>query len=100
MGMDTGATTSSPMLFGLEEPEEHRRLRVTEPSTPLQNGDEEVDFEVARPQEEGLGLSPIRDTARSRTGSAHPGFPSRNALIALEIVDLMEERHRVRDKEK
>ena len=71
-----------------------------EPSTPLQAGNEEVDFGVARPQEEGLGLSPIRDTGRSRTGSAPPGFASRNVLTALEVVDLMEERHRVRDKEK
>ena len=39
-----------------------------------EGGDEEVDFGVARPQEEGLGLSPIRATARSRTGSAPPGF--------------------------
>ena len=82
------------------ESEEHRRPRVTEPSTPLQTGNEEVDFGVARPQEEGLGLSPIRDAARSRTGSAPPGFKSRNTLIAPEVVDLMEERHRTRDKEK
>ena len=82
------------------EPEEQRRPRVTEPSTPLQTGNEEVDFGVARPQEEGLGLSPTRDTARSRTGSAPPGFASRNALTALDVVDLMEERHRARDKEK
>ena len=56
------------------EPEEHRRPRVTEPSTPLQTGNEEVDFGVA-PQEGELGLSPIRDTVRSRTGSAPPGSP-------------------------
>ena len=47
------------------EPEEHWKPRVTEPSTPLQTGNEEVDFGVTRPQEEGLGLSPIRDTARA-----------------------------------
>ena len=82
------------------EPEEHRRPRVTEPSKPLQTGNEEVDFGVARPQEERLGFSPIRDTARSRTGSAPLGFTSRNALMALEVVDLMEERHRTRDNEK
>ena len=82
------------------EPEEHRRPRVTRPSTPLQTGNEEVEFGVAQPQEEGLGWSPIRDTARSRTGSAPPGFASRNALIALEVVDLIEEQHRARDKEK
>ena len=82
------------------EPEEHRRPRVTEPSTPLQSGYEEVDFGVARPQEEGLGLSPIRDTARARTGSPPPGFASRNALTALEVVELIEERHWARDKEK
>ena len=82
------------------EPEAHRRPRVTEPATRLQAGNKEVDVVVARPQEEGLGLSPIRDTARSRTGSAPPGFASRNALTALEVVDLMEERHGARDKEK
>ena len=82
------------------EPEEHRRPRVREPSTLLQTGKEEVDFGVARQQEEGLGLSPITDTARSGTGSAAPGFASRNALTALEVVDLMEERHRDRNKEK
>ena len=81
------------------EPEEHRRSRVTEPSTPLQTGNEEVDFGVAQPQEEGLGLSPTRDTARSRTGSAPPGFASRNALTAMKVVDLMEERYRAREKE-
>ena len=82
------------------EPEEHRRPRVTEPSTPLQTGNEEVDFGVARPQEDGLGMFPTRDTARSRTGSAPSDFASRNALTAMEVVDLMEERHRTRDKEK
>ena len=46
-----------------------------------------------------MGLSPIRDTACSRSGSAPPGFASRNVLTALEVVELMEERHRVRDKE-
>ena len=82
------------------EPEEHRRPRITEPSTPLQAGNEEVDIGVAIPQEEGLGLSPIRDTARVQTGSAPPGFASRNTLTALEVVELMGERHRARDKEK
>ena len=82
------------------EPEEHRRPRITEPSTPLDTGHEEADFGAARPQEEGLGLSPIRATARGRTGSVPPGFPSRSALTALEVMDLMEERHRARDKEK
>ena len=71
-----------------------------EPSTPLQTVSEEVDFGVARPHEDGLGLSPIREAARPRTGSAPPGFASRNALPALQVVDLMEERHRIRDKEK
>ena len=74
------------------EPEEHRRPRVMEPSTPLQAGNEEVGFGVARQQGEGLGLSPISDTARSRTGSAPPGFASRNVLTALEVVEWMEER--------
>ena len=82
------------------DPEEHRRPGVTEPSMPLQAGNDEVDSGVARPQEDGLGLSPIRGTVRSRTGSAPPGFAPRNALTALEVVDLMEERHRARDKEK
>ena len=50
-------------------------------------------------QEDGLGLSPIRDTARSQTGSAPPGFAFRNALTALEVVELMEELHRAQDKE-
>ena len=81
------------------EPEDHRRPRVTEHSTPFQTGNEEVDFGVARPQEEGLGLSPIRDTARSRTGSAPPNFASRSALIALKVVGQMEVRQRARDKE-
>ena len=71
-----------------------------EPSTPLQVGNEEVDFRVMWPQDEGLGLLSIREAARSRTGSVPPGFAFRNALTALEGVDLMEERHRVRDKEK
>ena len=82
------------------EPEEHRRPKVTEPSTPLQTGNEDVEFGVARPQDEGLGLSPIRDTARSRTDSAPPGFASRNAPTPLEVVDLKAERHRAREKEK
>ena len=82
------------------EPEEHRRPRITEPSTPLDTGHEEADFGAARPREEGLGLFPIRATARARVGSVPPGFPSRSALTAWELVDLMEERHRVRDKEK
>ena len=69
------------------EPEEHRRPRVTEPSTPLDTGHEEADFGAARPQEEGLGFSPIRDTARVRAGSVPPGFPPRSALTALEAVD-------------
>ena len=47
------------------EPEEHRRPRVIEPSTPLDKGHEEVDFGEARPREEGLGLSTIRKTARA-----------------------------------
>ena len=46
------------------EPEEHRTPRVTEPSTPLETGNEEVNLGVAQPQEEGLGLSLIWDTAR------------------------------------
>ena len=82
------------------EPEEHRRPRITKPSTPLEAGNEEVDFGVAPPQEERLRLSPIRDTTRARAGSAPPGFASRSALTALEVVDLMDERHRAGDKEK
>ena len=82
------------------EPDEHRRPRITELSTPLEAGNEHVDFEVDRPREEGLGLSPLRDTARNRAESVPPGFASRNAITALEIVDLMEKRHRARDKEK
>ena len=82
------------------EPEEHRRPRITEPSTLLEAGNEEVDFGAVPPQEEGLGLSPIRDTTRARAGSVPPGFASRRALTATEVVDLMEERHRARDKEK
>ena len=50
------------------EAEEHLTPRVLDPSTPLQTGHEEVEFGVARQQEDGLALSPIRDTARSRTG--------------------------------
>ena len=82
------------------EPEVHRKPRVTEPSMPLQTCNEDVDFGVSRPQEDGLVLSPIREAARSRTGSVPPGFASRNALTALEVLDLMEERHQVRDKGK
>ena len=82
------------------EPEEHRGPRITEPSTPIDTGHEEVDFMAARPREEALGLSHIRDTVRARAGSVPPGFPSGCALTALEVVDLMEERHRARDKEK
>ena len=82
------------------EPGEHRRPRVTEPSTPLQTSNEELDVKAVQPQEEGLGLSPTRDTARSRTGSAPPCFASRNALTAMDRVDLLEERHRARDKNK
>ena len=82
------------------EPEEHRRPRVMKPCTPLQTGNEEVDVGVAPPQEDGLRLPPIREATRSRAGSVPRGFASRNALTALEVVDLMGERHRVRDKEK
>ena len=35
-----------------------------------------------------------------RAGSAPPDFASRSALTAVEVMDLMEEQHRVRDKEK
>ena len=82
------------------EPEEHRGPRVTALSTRLDQGHEEVNFGAAPPREEGLGLSPIRDTARARAGSAPPGFPSRSALNAFEVVELVEKRHRVRNKEK
>ena len=82
------------------EPEDHRRPRVTEPSTPVQAGNEEVDFGVAQPPDDGLGFSPVREAARSRTGSVPPGFTSCNALTALNVADLKKERHRVRDKEK
>ena len=37
---------------------------------------------------------------RARTGSAPPGSASRNPVTALEVVDLVEERYRARDKEK
>ena len=80
--------------------EEHRMPRVTELSMPLQAANEEMDFGVARPPDDGLGLPPIREAARSRTGSVPQGFISCNALTALEVVDLVEERHRVRDKGK
>ena len=40
------------------EPEEHRRSRVTEPSTPLQTGNEKEESGVARPHEKGLGCLP------------------------------------------
>ena len=69
-------------------------------SMPLQVGNEEVDFAVARPQKDGLRLSAIGEAARSRAGSAPPGFASRNALTALEVVDLMEKRCRAQDKKK
>lgn len=82
------------------EPEEQRRPRVAEPSTPLQVGHGEVDFEAARPQEESLGLSPTREAACSCTGSVPAGVVSPSALIALKVVDLMEERRRIRDKDK
>ena len=59
------------------EPGEHQWPRVMEPSSPLQAGNQEVEFGVARPQEDGLGMSPIRAAARSRTGSVPPGFASR-----------------------
>ena len=59
-----------------------------------------MSFGVARPQEDGLLLSPIRQTARSRNGSVPPGFASRNAQTALEVVHLMAEGHRAWDKEK
>lgn len=53
-----------------------------------------------RPPDQGLGLSPFSEAARSRAGSVSPGFGSRSALTAVEVVDLMEERHRVRDEKK
>ena len=82
------------------EPEEHRRPRVTEPSTPLQAGDEEVHFGATRPPDEGLVLASIREAPRSCAGSAPPGLASRSALVAMEVVDLMEDRHRVSPKAK
>ena len=91
--MGIGARTSS--LKTIEGP----GLRSPPRSTRLQTGNEEVEFGVARPPEDGLGVSTIRDTARAQTGSAPRGF-ARNALTALEVVDLMEERHRARYKEK
>ena len=81
------------------EPEERWRPRITAPSTPLDTGHEEADFGAARPQGEGLGLSPIRATARARAGTVPPRFPSRSALTALEVLDLIEERCQARDKE-
>ena len=42
------------------EPEEYKRPRITEPSSPLEAGNEEVDFEVERPREEGLRFLPSR----------------------------------------
>ena len=62
------------------EPDEHRRPRIIELSTPLEAGDEEVDFEVGQPRKEGLGLSPHRAAARNRAGSVPPGFASRSTL--------------------
>ena len=59
-----------------------------------------MDFGAARPRQEGLGLSPIRDTARTYTGSVPPGCPSRSALTALEVVDLMEKHYWARNREK
>ena len=82
------------------EPAEPRRPNVTEPSTTLQTGNEAEGFGVARPHEEGFGLSPIRDTARVRTGSPPPGFTSSNALTALEVTDRMQEQHRARHKQR
>ena len=81
------------------EPENDRRPTITEPSTPLEAGNKEVDFEVERPRYEGWRLSPL-NTARNRAGSVPPGFASRNLLNAREVVDLMGEPHRTRDKEK
>ena len=80
-------------------PEEHRRPGITEPFMLLYTGHEGADVGAARPQVEGLRFSPIRDTARARAGSVPPGFPSRSALSALEVVNLMENRHRARDTE-
>ena len=82
------------------EPEEHRKHRLIEPSSPLEAGNGEVDLELGRPREEGLGLSPLRNTARNRAGPVPPGFASRNALTDLAVVNLMRECHRARDKEK
>ena len=59
-----------------------------------------MDCWATRPSSERLGLSSIRKAARSGAGSISPGFASRSALTALVIVDLTEEWHRVRDKEK
>ena len=80
------------------EPEEHRRIRITEPFTPRDTDHEEEAFGAARPQEEGVGLSPLRATARTRAGSVPPGCFSRSALTALEVVDLIEKRREARDK--
>ena len=82
------------------EAEEHRRPRLRNPPRRFKPAMKRWSLGFARPQKERLGLSPIEDTARSRTGSAPPGFASRNALTALEVVDLMEERYWARDKEK
>ena len=93
-------TMRMPIGAMISSGEEYRMPRVMEPCTLLQAGNEEVNFGVAWPQEEGLGLSPIRDTARSRARLPPPGFVSHNALTALEVVDLMDERHRPRRKQK
>ena len=58
------------------EPEEHRRPRVTDPSTPLQTGNEEVDFGVALTFCENLTVMRFRGTV----GRILPwkGFPGRS----------------------
>ena len=72
--------------------EPHRRPRVMELSTPLQASEkeEELDYGVARPQADGLGLPAIGDTGRSPTGSAPLAFASRNILTAVDVVALMQ----------
>lgn len=68
---------------------------VAKPTTPLQQGMEEVDEEDAMPRAGVFDLSPVRTPLRDRRGA-----PSLAAVRTLEVADLIEERQYESEKER
>lgn len=67
-----------------------RGPRQRSPAPTFNPCNEQIDFGVARRQQEGLGLSLVSGAPRSRAGQGPPGFVAPNARSPLQVVDLME----------